>query len=159
MFENLKRAYDIFKKTKHKLTEANDNLTHAFEWAQKQGRIFEETIAKKHRDWSDSVLDATSRDDLERLCMNAHTIIASTKEPLENALRNLSYYYDEYRKEGGHYRKDVDQLLDARSSVDDGVVVIRDNTNLDNSVNGERYRTFKRELKLLEKALDLTRPS
>ena len=148
MFEKLKRAYDIFKKTKHKLTEANDNLTQALEWAQKQGRIFEETIAKKHRDWSDSVLEATSRDDLERLCMNAHTVIASTKEPLENALGNLNYYYDKYRKEGGHYRKDVMQLLDA--NID---------TDLDNRVNGERYRTFKRELKLLEKALDLTRPS
>lgn len=117
MFEKLKRAHDIFKATKHKLTEANDNLTHALEWAQKQGRIFEETIAKKHHDWSDSVLEATSRDDLERLCMNAHTVIASTKEPLENALGNLSYYYGKYCKEGGHYRKDVDQLLDARSSV------------------------------------------
>ena len=159
MFEKLKRAHDIFEATKHKLTEANDNLTHAFEWAQKQGRIFEETIAKKHYDWSDSVLEATSRSDLERLCMNAHTVIASTKEPLENALGNLSYYYDKYRKEGGHYRKDVDQLLDARSSVDDGVVVIHDNTTYDNRINGERYRTFKRELKLLEKALDLTRPS
>lgn len=62
--------------------------------------------------------------------MNAHTIIASTKEPLENALRNLSYYYDEYRKEGGHYRKDVDQLLDTRSSVDNGIVVIHDNASL-----------------------------
>lgn len=31
MFEKLKRAHDIFKATKHKLTEANDNLTHAFE--------------------------------------------------------------------------------------------------------------------------------
>lgn len=148
MFEKLKRAYDIFKKTKHKLTEANDNLTQALEWAQKQGRIFEETIAKKHRDWLDSVLDATSRDDLERLCMNAHTVIASTKEPLENALSNLSYYYDKYRKEGGHYRKDVMQLLDA--NID---------TSLDNRINGERYRTFKRELKLLEKALELTKPS
>lgn len=146
MFEKLKRAHDIFKATKHKLTEANDNLTHAFEWAQKQGRIFEETIAKKHYDWSDSVLEATSRSDLERLCMNAHTIIASTKEPLENALSNLSYYC-----------KDVDQLLDARSSVDDGVVVIHDDTTYDNRSNGERYRTFKRELKLLEKALDLTK--
>lgn len=56
MFEKLKRAHDIFKATKHKLTKANDDLTHAFEWAQKQGRIFEETIAKKHHDWSDSVL-------------------------------------------------------------------------------------------------------
>lgn len=37
MFEKLKRAHDIFKATKHKLTEANDNLTHAFEWAQKTG--------------------------------------------------------------------------------------------------------------------------
>lgn len=148
MFEKLKRAHDIFKATKHKLTEANDNLTHAFEWAQKQGRIFEETIAKKHYDWSDSVLEATSRDDLERLCMNAHTVIASTKEPLENALSNLSYYYDKYRKEGGHYRKDVMQLLDA--NID---------TNLDNRINGERYRTFKRELKLLEKVLELTQPS
>ena len=151
MFEKLKRAHDIFKATKHKLTEANDNLTHAFEWAQKQGRLFEETIAKKHRDWSDSVLEATSREDLERLCMNAHTIIASTKEPLENALGNLSYYYDKYRKEGGHYRKDVMQLLDANIDTDD--------TNLDNRINGERYRTFKRELKLLEKALDLTQTS
>ena len=151
MFEKLKRAHDIFKATKHKLTEANDNLTHAFEWAQKQGRLFEETIAKKHRDWSDSVLEATSREDLERLCMNAHTIIASTKEPLENALGNLSYYYDKYRKEGGHYRKDVMQLLDANIDTDD--------TNLDNRINGERYRTFKRELKLLEKALDLTQAS
>lgn len=159
MFEKLKRAHDIFKATKHKLTEANDNLTHAFEWAQKQGRLFEETIAKKHRDWSDSVFEATSREDLERLCMNAHTVIASTKEPLGNALSNLSYYYDKYRKEGGHYRKDVDQLLDARSSVDDGVVVIHDNTIYDNRINGECYRTFKQELKLLEKALDLTRPS
>lgn len=149
MFEKLKHAHDIFKATKHKLTEANDNLTHAFEWAQKQGRIFEETIAKKHYDWSDSVLEATSRDDLERLCMNAHTVIASTKEPLENALGNLSYYYDKYRKEGGHYRKDVMQLLDANIDTDD--------TNLDNRINGERYRTFKRELKLLEKALDLTK--
>lgn len=148
MFEKLKRAYDIFKKTKYKLTEANDNLTHALEWAQKQGRIFEETIAKKHRDWSDSILEATSRDGLERLCMNAHTVIASTKEPLENALSNLSYYYDKYRKEGGHYRKDVMQLLDA--NID---------TSLDNRINGERYRTFKRELKLLEKALELTKPS
>ena len=148
MFENLKRAYDIFKKTKHKLNEANDNLTHALEWAQKQSRIFEETIAKKHRDWSDSVLEATSRDDLERLCLNAHTVIASTKEPLENALSNLSYYYDKYRKEGGHYRKDVMQLLDA--NID---------TSLDNRINGERYRTFKRELKLLEKALELTQAS
>lgn len=148
MFEKLKRAHDIFKATKHKLTEANDNLTHALEWAQKQGRIFEETIAKKHRDWSDSVLEATSREDLERLCLNAHTVIASTKEPLENALSNLSYYYDKYRKEGGHYRKDVMQLLDA--NID---------TDLDNRVNGEHYRTFKRELKLLEKALDLTQPS
>ena len=148
MFEKLKRAYDIFKKTKHKLTEANDNLTQALEWAQKQGRIFEETIAKKHRDWSDSVLEATSRDDLERLCLNTHTVITSTKEPLENALGNLSYYYDKYRKEGGHYRKDVMRLLDA--NID---------TSLDNRINGERYRTFKRELKLLEKALDLTRPS
>lgn len=148
MFENLKHAYDIFKKTKHKLTEANDNLTHALEWAQKQSRIFEETIAKKHRDWSDGVLEATSRDDLERLCLNAHTVIASTKEPLENALSNLSYYYDKYRKEGGHYRKDVMQLLDA--NID---------TSLDNRINGERYRTFKRELKLLEKALDLTQAS
>lgn len=151
MFEKLKRAHDIFKATKHKLTEANDNLTHAFEWAQKQGRIFEETIAKKHYDWSDSVLEATSRDDLERLCMNAHTVIASTKEPLENALGNLSYYYDKYRKEGGHYRKDVMQLLDANIDTDD--------TNLDNRINGERYRTFKRELKLLEKALELTQAS
>lgn len=151
MFEKLKRAHDIFKATKHKLTEANDNLTHAFEWAQKQGRIFEETIAKKHHDWSDSVLEATSRDDLESLCMNAHTVIASTKEPLENALGNLSYYYDKYRKEGGHYRKDVMQLLDANIDTDD--------TNLDNRINGERYRTFKRELKLLEKALDLTQSS
>lgn len=159
MFEKLKRAHDIFKATKHKLTEANDNLTHAFEWAQKQGRIFEETIAKKHRDWSDSVLEATSREDLERLCMNAHTVIASTKEPLENALRNLSYYYDKYRKEGGHYRKDVDQLLDARSSVDNGISIIHDNTTYDSHINGECYRTFKRELKLLEKALDLTQPS
>ena len=148
MFENLKRACDIFKATKHKLTEANDNLTQALEWAQKQGHIFEETIAKKHRDWSDSVLEATSREDLERLCLNAHTIIASTKEPLENALSNLSYYYDKYRKEGGHYRKDVMQLLDA--NID---------TSLDNRINGERYRTFKRELKLLEKALELTQPS
>lgn len=148
MFEKLKRAHDIFKATKHKLTEANDNLTHALEWAQKQGRLFEETIAKKHRDWSDSVLEATSREDLERLCLNAHTIIASTKEPLENALSNLSYYYDKYRKEGGHYRKDVMQLLDA--NID---------TDLDNRVNGERYRTFKRELKILEKALELTQPS
>ena len=157
MLEKLKRAYDIFKKTKHKLTEANDNLTQALEWAQKQGRIFEETIAKKHRDWSDSVLEATSRDDLERLCMNAHTVIASTKEPLENALSNLSYYYDEYRKEGGHCRKDVMQLLDTRTNTDNGIVVIHDNTSLDNRVNGEHYRTFKRELKLLEKALDLTK--
>lgn len=149
MFKKLKRAHDIFKATKHKLTEANDNLTHAFEWAQKQGRIFEETIAKKHRDWSDSVLEATSLDDLERLCMNAHTVIASTKEPLENALGNLSYYYDKYRKEGGHYRKDIMQLLDANIDTDD--------TNLDNRINGERYRTSKRELKLLEKALDLTK--
>ena len=149
MFEKLKRAHDIFKATKHKLTEANDNLTHAFEWAQKQGRIFEETIAKKHHDWSDSVLETTSREDLKRLCMNAHTVIASTKEPLENALGNLSYYYDKYRKEGGHYRKDVMQLLDANIDTDD--------TNLDNRINGERYRTFKRELKLLEKALDLTK--
>ncbi len=47
MFEKLKHAYDIFKKTKHKLTETNDNLTQALEWAQKQGSIFEETIAKK----------------------------------------------------------------------------------------------------------------
>ena len=148
MFEKLKRAYDIFKKTKHKLTEANDNLTHALEWAQKQSRIFEETIAKKHRDWSDSVLGATSREDLECLCLNAHTIIASTKEPLENALSNLSYYYDKYRKEGGHYRKDVMQLLGA--NID---------TSLDNRVNGEHYRTFKRELKVLEKALDLTQTS
>jgi len=77
MFEKLKRAHDIFKATKHKLTEANDNLTHAFEWAQKQGRIFEETIAKKHHDWSDSVLEATSREDLERLCMNAHSSLIS----------------------------------------------------------------------------------
>ena len=77
MFEKLKRAHDIFKATKHKLTEANDNLTHAFEWAQKQGRLFEETIAKKHRDWSDSVLEATSRDDLECLCMNAHSSLIS----------------------------------------------------------------------------------
>lgn len=159
MFEKLKRAHDIFKATKHKLTEANDNLTRALEWAQKQGSIFEETIAKKHHDWSDSVLEATNRDDLERLCMNAHTVIASTKEPLENALRNLSYYYDEYRKEGGHYRKDVDQLLDARSSVDDGVSIIHDNTTYDNRINGERYRIFKRELKLLEKVLDLTKSS
>lgn len=159
MFEKLKRAHDIFKTTKHKLTEANNNLTRAFEWAQKQGRLFEETIAKKHRDWSDSVLGATSREDLERLCMNAHTVIASTKEPLENALRNLSYYYDEYRKEGGHYRKDVMQLLDARSSVDNGISIIHDNTTYDSHINGERYRTFKRELKLLEKALDLTKSS
>lgn len=159
MFEKLKRAHDIFKATKHKLTEANDNLTHAFEWAQKQGRLFEETIAKKHRDWSDSVLEATSREDLERLCMNTHTVIASTKEPLENALSNLSYYYDEYRKEGGHYRKDVMQLLDARTNTDDGIVVIHDNTSLDNHINGERYRIFKRELKLLEKALALTQTS
>lgn len=159
MFEKLKRAHDIFKATKHKLTEANDNLTHAFEWAQKQGRIFEETIAKKHRDWSDSVLEATSRENLERLCMNAHTVITSTKEPLENALGNLSYYYDKYRKEGGHYRKDVMQLLDARSSVDDGVSIIHDKTATDNRINGSAYRTFKRELKLLEKALELTQPS
>lgn len=159
MFEKLKHAHDIFKATKHKLTEANDNLTHAFEWAQKQGRLFEETIAKKHRDWSDSVLEATSRDDLERLCLNAHTIIAQTKEPLENALSNLSYYYDEYRKEGGHYRKDVMQLLDVRTDVDNGIVVIHDDANPDNRVNGEHYRTFKRELKLLEKALELTQPS
>lgn len=159
MFEKLKRAHDIFKTTKHKLTEANNNLTHAFEWAQKQSRLFEETIAKKHRDWSDSVLEATSRDDLEHLHMNAHTVIASTKEPLENALGNLSYYYDKHRKEGGHYRKDIDQLLDARSSVDNGVVVIHDNTTYDSHINGECYRTFKRELKLLEKALDLTQPS
>ena len=103
---------------------------------------------KKHRDWSGSVLEATSRDDLERLCLNTHTVITSTKEPLENALGNLSYYYDKYRKEGGHYRKDVMRLLDA--NID---------TSLDNRINGERYRTFKRELKLLEKALDLTRPS
>ena len=151
MFEKLKRAHDIFKATKHKLTKANDNLSHALEWAQKQGRIFEETIAKKHRDWSDSVLEATSREDLERLCLNAHTVIAQTKEPLENALSNLSYYYDKYRKEGGHYRKDVMQLLDANIDTDD--------TNLDNRINGERYRTFKRELKLLEKALDLTQTS
>lgn len=80
--------------------------------------------------------------------MNAHTVIASTKEPLENALGNLSYYYDKYRKEGDHYRKDVMQLLDA--NID---------TSLDNRVNGERYRTFKRELKLLEKALELTQAS
>lgn len=151
MFEKLKRAHDIFKATKHKLTEANDNLTHAFEWAQKQGRLFEETIAKKHHDWSDSVLETTSREDLKRLCMNAHTVIASTKEPLENALGNLSYYYDKYRKEGGHYRKDVMQLLDANIDTDD--------TNLDNRINGERYRTFKQELKLLEKALELTQAS
>ena len=151
MFEKLKRAHDIFKATKHKLTEANDNLTHAFEWAQKQGRLFEETIAKKHHDWSDSVLETTSREDLKRLCMNAHTVIASTKEPLKNALGNLSYYYDKYRKEGGHYRKDVMQLLDANIDTDD--------TNLDNRINGERYRTFKRELKLLEKALELTQAS
>ena len=91
--------------------------------------------------------------------MNAHTVIASTKEPLENALRNLSYYYDEYRKEGGHYRKDVMQLLDARSSVDNGISIIHDNTTYDNRINGERYRTFKRELKLLEKALELTQTS
>lgn len=159
MFEKLKRAYDIFKKTKHKLTEANDNLTQALEWAQKQGRIFEETIAKKHRDWSDSILEATSRDDLERLCMNAHTVIASTKEPLENALSSLSYYYDKYRKEGGHYREDAMQLLDARSSVDDGMSIIHDKTTTDNRINGSAYRTFKRELKLLEKALDLTQTS
>ena len=114
---------------------------------------------KKHRDWSDSVLKATSRDDLERLCLNAHTVIASTKEPLENALSNLSHYYDEYRKEGGHYRKDIMQLLDARTNTDNGIVVIHDNNSLDNRVNGERYRTFKRELKLLEKALELTQPS
>lgn len=157
MFEKLKRAHDIFKTTKHKLTEANDNLTHAFEWAQKQGRLFEETIAKKHRDWSDSVLEATSREDLERLCMNAHTVIASTKEPLENALGNLSYYYDKYRKEGGHYRKDVMQLLDARTSVDSGITVIYDNATYDDRVDRRAYRTFKRELKLLEKALDLTK--
>lgn len=157
MFEKLKRAHDIFKATKHKLTEANDNLTHAFEWAQKQGRLFEETIAKKHRDWSDSVLEATSRDNLERLCTDAHTIIASTKEPLENALSNLSYYYDEYRKEGGHYRKDVMQLLDARTNTNNGISIIHDNTTYDSRINGERYRTFKRELKLLEKALDLTK--
>lgn len=154
MFEKLKRAHDIFKATKHKLTEANNNLTHAFEWAQKQGRIFEETIAKKHYDWSDSVLEATSRSDLERLCMNAHTVIASTKEPLENALSNLSYYYDKYRKEGGHYRKDVDQLLDASANIDDNHV-----TPYDNRIDCRTYRTFKRELKLLEKALDLTQPS
>lgn len=159
MFEKLKRAHDIFKATKHKLTEANDNLTHALEWAQKQGRLFEETIAKKHRDWSDSVLEATGRVDLERLCLNAHTVIASTKEPLENALSNLSYYYDEYRKEGGHYRKDVMQLLDARTDVDNSIAVIHDDANPDNRVNGEHYRTFKRELKLLEKALDLTQTS
>lgn len=151
MFAKLKRAHDIFKATKHKLTESNDNLTHAFEWAQKQGRIFEETIAKKHCDWSDSVLEATSRDDLERLCMNAHTVIASTKEPLENALGNLSYYYDKHRKEGGHYRKDVMQLL--------GANIDTDNTSLDNRINSEHYRTFKRELRLLEKALDLTKSS
>lgn len=151
MFEKLKRAYDIFKKTKHKLTEANDNLSHALEWAQKQGRIFEKTIAKKHGDWSDSVLKATSREDLERLCLNAHTIIAQTKEPLENALSNLSYYYDEYRKEGGHYRKDVMQLLDANVNADDATH--------DTSVDCKAYRTFKRELKLLEKALELTQPS
>ena len=149
MFEKLKRAYDIFKKTKHKLTEANEQ-------AQKQGRIFEETIAKKHRDWSDSVLEATSREDLERLCLNAHTVIASTKEPLENALGNLSYYYDKYRKEGGHYRKDVMQLLDARTNTDTSVVVIHDNANL---IDCNNYRTFKRELKLLEKALELTQAS
>lgn len=149
MFEKLKRTHDIFKATKHKLTEANDNLTHALEWTQKQGRIFEETIAKKHRNWSDSVLEATSRDDLERLCLNAHTVIASTKEPLENALGNLSYYYDKYRKEGGHYRKDVMQLL--------GANIDTDNTSLDNRINSEHYRTFKRELRLLEKALDLTK--
>lgn len=159
MFEKLKRAYDIVNATKHKLTEANDNLTRALEWAQRQGRLFEETIAKKHRDWSDSVLEATSREDLERLCLNAHTVIASTKEPLENALSNLSYYYDEYRKEGGHYRKDVDQLLDARSSVDNGISIIHDNTTYDDRINGERYRIFKRELKLLEKALALTQTS
>lgn len=154
MFEKLKRAHDIFKATKHKLTEANDNLTHALEWAQKQGRIFEETIAKKHHDWSDSVLEATSRDDLERLCMNTHTVIASTKEPLENALSNLSYYYDEYRKEGGHYRKDVDQLLDASADIDDDHVI-----SYDDRIDCRTYRTFKRELKLLEKALDLTKSS
>ena len=159
MFEKLKRAHDIFKATKHKLTEANDNLTHALEWAQKQGRLFEETIAKKHRDWSDSVLEATNHEDLERLCLNAHTVIAQTKEPLENALGNLSYYYDAYRKEGGHYRKDVMQLLDARTNTDNGIVVIHDNNSLDNRVNGECYRTFKRELKLLEKALELTQTS
>ena len=159
MFEKLKRAHDIFKATKHKLTDSNDNLTRALEWTQKQGRLFEETIAEKHHDWSDSVLEATSRDDLERLCLNAHTVIASTKEPLENALSNLSYYYDEYRKEGGHYRKDVMQLLDARSNVDNGISIIHDNASLDNCINGERYRTFKRELKLLEKALDLTQSS
>ena len=152
--------HDVFKATKHKLTEANDNLAHALEWAQKQERIFEEAIIKKHRDWSDSVLEATSREDLERLCLNAHTVIASTKEPLENALSNLSYYYDEYRKEGGHYRKDVMQLLDARLNVDDGISIIHDNnTTYDTRINGSTYRTFVRELKLLEKALDLTQPS
>lgn len=159
MFEKLKRAHDVFKATKHKLTEANDNLTHALEWAQKQGQAFEENIAKKHRDWSESVLEATSRKDLERLCMNAHTVIASTKEPLENALSNLSYYYDKYRKEGGHYRKDVMQLLDARSSVDSGISIIHDKTTYDNRINSSTYRIFVRELKLLEKVLELTQPS
>lgn len=154
MFEKLKRAHDIFKATKHKLTEANDNLTHALEWAQKQGRLFEETIAKKHRDWSDSVLEATGREDLERICLNAHTVIAQTKEPLENALSNLSYYYAEYRKECGHYRKDIDQLLDASANIDDDHVI-----SYDDRIDCRTYRTFKRELKLLEKALDLTRPS
>lgn len=156
MFEKLKRAHDIFKATKHKLTEANENLTRAFEWAQKQSRIFEETIAKKHRDWSDSVLEATSRDDLKRLCMNAHTVIASTKEPLENALRNLSYYYDEYRKEGGHYREDVMRLLDASVNTDATRVILYGDTTYDDRINCQRYRAFAHELKLLEKALDLT---
>lgn len=49
MFEKLKRAHDIFKATKHKLTEANDNLTHAFEWAQKQRVSFVTSLKKTQR--------------------------------------------------------------------------------------------------------------